>query len=581
MRVCRACSFLLGLLLASRAAIAQPARAPVEVSAAQKDEARSHFDRGLQSFDGGDFGAALAEFNRSRELFPTRVATKNAGVCLRKENRLDESLDTFQALLHDFPDLSPSDRAFVDQEIAGLVATIGTLEISGAAKGATIVIDSRTRGTFPSAPIRVSAGAHLVRISAPGYLPFEQRVDVAGRQNVALKVDLVALTAQGQLRVVEAMGKELEVVVDNVVVGKTPYSGVLAVGEHMVLLRGDGAVGTQPVKAPIRTTEVTTLSLAAEELRASARVVPTPAGAKVYVDGVLLGRGVWEGRLRTGAHRVEVVDDGFVPFERSIQLPDERRVVLPVELERDPTSPMWTRPSRFVLEIDGAFALAPLFGGDVAAACTGSCASTVALGAIGTLHAGYELRSGLGFALDAGYLSVWKNTRDRQTAFLPFGLPANTGTASDKLRVSGLLLGASGAYHRGAAFPLTLRLGAGVLLGSVRDARSGNFTGTDPRSGAAFEFAASDQSDSTARYFYIAPEARVGMRLGEHVEVSAGFEAMFLVALTQPRWAGSQKVLASAAPGSSATEGVGGFEGTVAGSLIVVLAPSLGARYEF
>src|SRR5207237_152698 len=100
------------LALAPHVARAQTSPAPDAPADDRREQARALFESGLAHFDRGESSAALADFLRSRELFPTRSATKNAAVCLRKEGRLDEALDMLEELLRAFADLPPADRAF-------------------------------------------------------------------------------------------------------------------------------------------------------------------------------------------------------------------------------------------------------------------------------------------------------------------------------------------------------------------------------------------------------------------------------------------------------------------------------------
>ena len=88
-----------------------PAQAQAPSPEERRAQARALFESGLGHFDRGEWSAALADFLRSREIFPTRSATKNAAVCLRKEARFDEALDMFEELLRAFTDLSARDRA--------------------------------------------------------------------------------------------------------------------------------------------------------------------------------------------------------------------------------------------------------------------------------------------------------------------------------------------------------------------------------------------------------------------------------------------------------------------------------------
>jgi hypothetical protein len=71
---------------------AAPAPAAAPDPAAAKAEARARFDRGLTLLREEAWGPALAEFLASRKLYPTRNATTNAAICLRKLQRYDESL---------------------------------------------------------------------------------------------------------------------------------------------------------------------------------------------------------------------------------------------------------------------------------------------------------------------------------------------------------------------------------------------------------------------------------------------------------------------------------------------------------
>jgi len=551
----------------------------------KREAALAHFELGVSHLDRSEWSAALAEFLKAREIYPTRSATKNAAICLRKENRFDEALDMFEGLERDYPDLSPTDKALADDEIAELRHSVGTLAIQSAEPGASIVVDGRSRGAFPlAAPLRVGAGSHVVRVYKEGFVPFEQRVDIAGEQAVTLAATLGALTRSGRLHVAEQTGKILDVVVDNVAVGKTPWEGSVAPGPHTVFLRGEGNVGTQPAAAPVALDQVTPITLVAEELDSSARVDPTPGGALVAVDGVGVGRGVWEGRLHAGTHRVEVTADGFLAATRDVVLKSGEREALAIVLERDPTSPIWGKRSkpRFLIDLQGAFALSPLLGGDLDSSCSGSCSASLPIGALGMLGAAYELPQGLGFGVQGGYLAFAQNVDNRPGQISGSGLIAtDRGTLKDKLTFTGLLVGGTFFYHFGETWPLTLRIGVGAYLSTVTDSRTGDFTTSaskDPPPNTPYSVSASESHG--APYLYAAPEVRFGRRLGDHFEVNAGVQLLVLAALSQPKWLDQQSVLAG--PAGHQGEGLGGFgQQTLSGAFVFVLAPGLGARYEF
>jgi hypothetical protein len=510
---------------------------------------------------------ALAEFLLSRSIFPTRSATNNAAIALRRLNRYDESLDMFETLLREFPTLPADDRVAAQRAVSELRELVGTLEITGAEPGAAIAIDGQARGEYPPLqPIRVSAGAHTVRIFKDGHEPYESRVDIAGGQTAKVSAPMRKLTQSGRLKVAEQGGRALDVVVDNVVVGRTPWEGVVAVGAHTVQLRGRDAFGTQPAAAPVESQKLTSLTLLAEPLEAALRVDPTPAGALVTIDAVPVGRGQWAGRLRAGAHKVEIAADGFITETRKLELERGGRDIVNVQLKRDPDAGVWRKPPRWVFEINASFALVPSLGGDL------DEGHSVGAGALALGRAAYELGSGFAFGLEGGYLIALQSSNGRATTLQPIGnLPAQKGTAHDDLRLGGGMVGASFGYGGGEKYPLRVRLGAGALIGSVRDVRSGTF-----KTRAGKEYDTYEVVDTPpARYFYLDPEVRLGLRLGKHWEASLGVQILMLIAISQPKWDDRLALAAS-------TDGVGTYPADkLTGGFVLMIAPGAHLRYDF
>lgn len=540
----------------------------------RRAEARAHFERGVAHVDRSEWDAALVEFLESRKALATAKNTYNAAVCLRKVNRFDEALEMYEALLRDYPDISAEERKVAERERTQLETSVGGLELRGGVERGTVVVDGRERGTLPLAkPIRVGAGSHQIRVSADGYLPFEARVDVSGMQTVAIDVKLTALTAGGRLNVSEQTGKNLDVVVDNATVGKTPWEGVLAPGEHTVLLRGEGNVGTPPVRPNVTLGQVVTLNLLGEELAAAVKIEPTPAQATVSVDGIELGRGNWEGRLRPGTHKVSAMADGYLPLERAVVADKGKTTRVPVALARDPKA-LGIATSTFVLELGAGLPIGIVSGGsDLSASCTGTCSSGVPLGVRAVVHGAYETGSGFGAGLSAGYLLAFSSISDRDTVLRPRGRADNPGKADDSLRLSGLTLGAAAHYHGKGSWPLLFRLGAGVVLGQVADGRTGTFTNS---LGEAYTVDA--KTSSSATYLYVAPEVRLARTIAKNLEITFGVEVDVLAAIAKPTWNDATTILTS---NRDRGDGLATFgEQSTAGSLLLFVSPSVGLRYE-
>jgi hypothetical protein len=556
----------------------------------KKAEAKAHFEKGLTLLNDEAWSAALAEFLISRELYPTRAATKNAGTALRKLQRYDESLDMYETLLREFPNMPPEARAEAQQAVAEMRDLVGTIDIRGAEPGAAIIISGQARGEWPPVtPLRVSAGAHVVRLLKDGFEPFEAKVDVAGGQTSAVQAKLRPVVASGRLRVVERSDRPLEVVIDGAPKGNAPWEGVLPVGNHAIVLRGKGRLGTAPALATVKLQQLSTVTLTAEELDANLRVVPTPASGVVAIDGVPVGGGgEWYGPLKSGTHKVTVAMDGYLPETREIKLAkgDVQRIA--VKLEVDPKSPMWRKPSHWVIDTDVGFvAVLPSLGG-VAAGCGGSCSKSVGMGALGAFHTGYELGNGVGFGISLGYLFLTQSVSDRTEQLYPVGFDpknAETGKATDALRLSAFMGGAHLSYHLGEKVPFLLRLGAGAIVGQMRDERGGSFTTTMANGSAPYSVDAA-VTRAMAAYFYGDLALRVGVRLGEHVDLSAGLQALVLVALAQPKWDANIEVYTGNRPSKAApmppTDGVARYhDDPLMGSVVFGLVPAASLRYEF
>lgn len=556
-----------------------PPTPPADAADAQKAEAKLHFDKALQLFEDEAWDAALVEFMQSRALFPTRAATKDAAICLRKLHRFDEAIDMFEVLLRDFPSLPAEERALALAQTQELANYVGTLLLQGAEPGSKVVIDGRDRGEVPGLPLRVPAGTHVLRVMCEGFAPFEQQFSVAGARSTTVKVQLAPLLQGGRLHVEEASGRAIDVVIDGAVVGKTPWDGLLPVGDHVITLKGDDSWGTQPSVASIRLNSSTQLTLRAEALPSLLRISPKPAGAALVLDGVSVGRGAWSGRVRSGYHLLEAHADGFLTEQRRLATPAERETTVDVTL-RPATEP----GGRVFVEVDGGFAFAPSLGGALRDGCSSPCTESSATGFEVMGHGGYQLGSGLAILLDAGFLSLRQQIEQRQVSLYPQGLEANLGRATDSVTLSGLRVGPSAEYHRGEAFTLTGRLGVGVFLGWAKDQRTGTASTNerdDPNSNKhyAAETYTFDATESPqARYLYVAPELRLGWRLADRFELGAGIRALVLVGLTQPKWADESPVF----PGARFNVGQLRFgEDALAGRTLLALSPGLSARFDF
>ncbi len=528
---------------ASAAAPLSSASAPsgAEPSAeeqARRQEAKRRFLRGVDLVQREQWDAALAEFLASRELHATRVAIRNAAECLHQLNRNAEALEMYNELLQKHGDsMSAEDATSAGDAITQLRKLVGSLTVAVEPAGAVVIVDGRERGIAPlPRPIVVDPGTHSVKVFKEGFLSQDTQILVAGGQTKTVNATLKVLSESGRLTVNERDGKVLDVVVDGAVVGKTPWSGALGVGTHVVFLRGAEDLGSPPSAASVQSGKTISLTLVATKLDTEIRVEPTPSGARVDIDGVTVGNGAWGGRLTSGAHRVEVSAEGFLSWSREVRVAPNQREVLRVSLERDLTDPRWKsafRPHLYV-EALGGMAWSPSFGGSADAACAGGDCSERSrpMGWLAGARGGFQVTQGLGVELFLGYLSASESMTRKQTARGDFAMASED--YRDTTKISGPLAALSASYQFFEKTPLLFRLWAGAARVKASFTNEGTFSGTaiqneDPSTAVPFSVKLSVPEHATRLWMpLVGPEVRFGYRFSKSFAIDAGV-AMFLL----------------------------------------------------
>ncbi|WP_437937378.1 PEGA domain-containing protein [Sorangium sp. So ce341] len=562
-----------------------------------RKNAEAAYNAGRELWKKGEYAAALARYQSSLRFYPTWSARTGAGACLVKLQRYDEALDAFESALREAGDKLPAKaRASVLEQIDLMRGVTGMVMVTGATPGAIVVVDGRLRGEHPlGAPVPVLVGPHLIRVYKEGFSPYEEAVDVTKGNMATLPADLKPLAETGRLKIGEVGGRKMEVVVDGVPVGETPWEGPVSPGPHSVQLRPitpkqelststcdeplvapaeesaeEQELGTEPVSVVVKAGGTTSLELKVERLGAVLRITPNPATAGVYINGVYVGRGGYVGRAKPGKHVVKMVEDGYEPVTQTIEARVGQDNAPPGQLRKDWNSPRWAERGRILVEVRGNLALTPSLGGEIASGCDGLCQSSLGVGALLALRGGYEFPGGLSVGLTAGYFQMQQTITGRTTSFSYPDGEAETGTANDTVSLRNFMAGAYASLRLSERFPVRLGLAAGALLGSVEDSRiaivDGRATGPVVQSGFF-------------PWLFVEPEMQVGLRLGEHFSVGVGFSAMVLVPPRVPLWTAQMPINAH----SNEDEGSAGtFKAeTITGSVIVSMNQGLYLRYGF
>ncbi len=545
--------------------------APTPAETEEQMEARQRFFKGLELFRAESWGAALAEFEASRRLHPTRAATRNAAICLKNLERYEESVSLYEGWITSFPDAPPEERARVEEELKALARLVGTLEVRVREGGASVFVDGVDRGTSPlAAPLRLSAGTHLVQIYKEGYVPSQASVLVAGAASATVDLSLRPLAQSGRLRVAELDGRTADVIIDGIKVGSTPWEGALAPGEHYVVLAAPGDFGSQPVAAPVRLGDVTTLTIPLAHLPGVVTVKATPPGALIALDGVSVGRGSFRGRVRLGRHQIEVGLEGYVASRKSltIEAPGER--TLEIALDRDRTSGVWSAAPqpRFAVGFWGGPVLGPPLSGAVTASCEDGCSATPAYGVIAVGALGYRWPLGITAGVELGYLGVFQRVLARRATLYerPDALRQDAGEVDDAIALQGLLAGPSLAVDGGEELTWRARLLTGMHVANAADRRVGRFA---PSGGGTPYTTDPYGENARALGLALAAELHLGTRLSNGLEIGGGIAPILLIGLDEPTWENDRDVLAPGFLGYYEPE-------RTVGDVVFLVAPTLG-----
>ncbi|WP_053236502.1 PEGA domain-containing protein [Sandaracinus amylolyticus] len=374
------------------------------------ETARAHMEQGQAYYLQGRFGEAAAEFEAAYEAEPFSAFLYNAAVAYENAGDLSRALDYFRSYLQRDP--SASDRDAVEQRVARLTAELerrraaaeaapppteegappaeGTPPAETAApaveaapppaalpedfkslvsvrtdpEGATISITQEgrevARGSSPFS-YTLDQGRYHVRIEHPDFNVAEQDVTVEPGKVYVVIVNLSQGEFLGYLRVVSDV-PGAQVFVDDREAGprgRTPFEGPVPVGAHHVWIE---RAGYETVEQDVEVGVGEEREVRVELQRVAfgrVRVIGNVRGARVRVDGELVGTVPFEGQVPAGEHVLRVESDGMKAFEQRIAV--ARGQLTPVRVRLRPDvgrGGAWVASTFAVLLAGGGVALA-------------------------------------------------------------------------------------------------------------------------------------------------------------------------------------------------------------------------------
>jgi hypothetical protein len=152
-------------------------------------EAQARFRSGLELYEEDDFRAALVEFQRAYELAPSfRILYNIAQVQFQLQDYAG-SLRSFERYLQEGADrIDAGRRQVVERDMERLRTRVAHIAISAEHDGVEVYVDDVLMGVTPLPPVLVSSGRRRVRARLEGHAPVTHVVDVAGAEEVTLRL---------------------------------------------------------------------------------------------------------------------------------------------------------------------------------------------------------------------------------------------------------------------------------------------------------------------------------------------------------------------------------------------------------
>jgi hypothetical protein len=300
-------------------------------------EAKKFFDAGLKFSQQGAYRDALAAFREAKRLAPRPSIQTNLAQTHRDLREYAAAYDAYAELITTYPtQLKPQEILSAQRAMSELEAFTGTIEVKTQEPGARVSLDDVDVGALPlSRPLRASVGTHVLSITKDGFQPIKRSVELRGHDAIVISDPLnkAATTGHANVSVSPATAGAV-VLVDNAEQGPAPVKLDLPPGQHVFSARVPGMGATSQrvdVQAGGNYEIVVALSSADALLSISTGV----ADAEIVLDGTVVGRGGYEGRVTAGRHEIQVRRSGYTSYAKTMEVRAGDRIVDSVTLARE------------------------------------------------------------------------------------------------------------------------------------------------------------------------------------------------------------------------------------------------------
>jgi hypothetical protein len=248
--------------------------------------------------------------------------------------------------------IESAQRSEVRITLVPTTSLAGSISVASSPSGADLFLDGGYRGRTPITVSDIVPGRRELVLDLPGYVRYEDSVEVETGVMTYLDSVLTAAPATGFVAVASSPPGAV-VFVDGAYRGVTPLEVPAAAGARRVDLdRAGYADWTTTIQVENGSTvEVeATLQRVASSMSGGISVSSEPAGATVYLDGQYRGVTVANGALEltgvsSGSHLLSVRLDGYDDYRATVQVTPDATVQVRASLARPGGGGVTTTPT--------------------------------------------------------------------------------------------------------------------------------------------------------------------------------------------------------------------------------------------
>jgi hypothetical protein len=229
----------------------------------------------------------------------------------------------------------------VAANFGAMAAADASLRVISNEPDVTVFVDGEDKGRAPVTVAGMKPGQHIVEGRKTRFKNNEQNVQVVAGQNqiVQLRMEAAPPDRPHAGMKVQSTVPNAEVFVDGSSMGRAPVDrNDLDPGKHYVVVHKDGFTD---FKREVVLLENQTINLVADlSATGSLRILSTPEGADVRIDGELIGKTpVVRDTVQAGDHVVEFRMPGYFDHKEQMKVDGGREKIFSIDLKQLPTGP--------------------------------------------------------------------------------------------------------------------------------------------------------------------------------------------------------------------------------------------------